>query len=155
MKLFKKLNSKAFSHVEMLVILITLIALGGIGYYVYKHNLSHAGGGYDISRPLSIYSDGASVWVANNNNSITQINASNGAFVRLLSGKPYNFSTVYSIYSNGTNVWTTNFASNSLTEFNAKSGAFKTQVKTNSTNKLSEPVGVAMSGNNLWVLNYG
>jgi len=39
----KKLNNKAFSHVELLLLLIVVIGVSGVGYYVYKHgNSSHA-----------------------------------------------------------------------------------------------------------------
>ncbi len=33
-----KLNSKGFSHIEMIVALVVVIAIAGVGFFVYKHH---------------------------------------------------------------------------------------------------------------------
>lgn len=49
MKLFKKLklNSKGFSHVELLIVVVLVLAMGGVGYLVYREDhtssTAHAG----------------------------------------------------------------------------------------------------------------
>ncbi len=42
--MFKKLDKKAFSHVEAFIILVVFIIIGAVGYMVYNKNTSHAGG---------------------------------------------------------------------------------------------------------------
>lgn len=51
MKLFKKaqLNNKGFGHIELLLVIVVLVAIAGVGFFVYKHdnkktNVAHAGG---------------------------------------------------------------------------------------------------------------
>ena len=47
MKLFKrKISDKGFSHVEMLLLIVVVLAISGVGFYVYQNhskNVSHAG----------------------------------------------------------------------------------------------------------------
>ena len=47
MKIFKKLNSKAFGHLELLLIIVVVVAIAGTGYFVYQHHknngVAHAG----------------------------------------------------------------------------------------------------------------
>ena len=40
----RKLNNKGFSHIEIILFAISLVVVGGIGYYVYyKNTTAHAG----------------------------------------------------------------------------------------------------------------
>ncbi len=53
----KKLNNKGFSHVEMLLLVVALVIVGGIGFYVYKQNnkttTAHAGSWQSIGTVTS------------------------------------------------------------------------------------------------------
>lgn len=39
----RKLNNNGFGHVELLILIVVILALGGVGFWVFKHNKSHAG----------------------------------------------------------------------------------------------------------------
>ena len=50
-------------------------------------------------------------------NSVTELSATTGALVQVISGAPYDFDSPYDIATNGTNVWVTNSSGDSVTEF--------------------------------------
>jgi hypothetical protein len=78
---------------------------------------------YQINDPRALVSDGTNIWVANTgSNSVTEINAATGAFVRKLSGGSYNFSGPSALAFDGTHIWVANQNNNSLTEVNASDG---------------------------------
>ena len=47
MKIFKKLNSKGFGHLELLIVIVVVALVAGTGFFVYqhhkKHDVAHAG----------------------------------------------------------------------------------------------------------------
>ncbi len=50
-----KLNSKGFSHVEMIIALVVIVAIAGVGVFVYKHhqdNKSMSSMGTDTAKPI-------------------------------------------------------------------------------------------------------
>ena len=41
--MFKKLNNKGFSHIETFLFVIVIVAITGVGFFVYSRNQAHAG----------------------------------------------------------------------------------------------------------------
>ena len=75
---------------------------------------------YQFNDPVNIASNGTRVWVTNNNGgSVTELNASTGALVKVLGGLSYQFSQPSAVAFDGTHVWVTNFGGDSVTEFPA------------------------------------
>ncbi len=65
---------------------------------------AYYGGSYGFNYPVGIAFDGTHIWVTNPpGNSVTELNASNGAWVRTLSGGSYGFAEPESIAFDGTN----------------------------------------------------
>jgi hypothetical protein len=122
-----------------------------------------AGDGHQIwSAPATIYSSqatsgdsiayaGGRLWVANGK-SVTELNASNGKTVRVLSGDQYQFTAQPVIAVAGTRVFVLNGEGNSVTEFNANTGALMYTL-TAARYDLNNPVGIAVVGNRAWILN--
>jgi hypothetical protein len=110
--------------------------------------------------PTAIESSGGHVWVANSGrmysgDSITELNASDGSLVRILSSRAYNFSGPSGIAVSGGKVWVANQSGNSVTEINASNGKLIRVVKTKS-HWLNAPISIAASGNSVWVgIAYG
>lgn len=69
-------------------------------------------------------SDGRHVWIANSSgNSVTELDASTGALVKLIKGDRYGFDGPTGISPDGTDVWVCNTADDSLTGFPAETPA--------------------------------
>jgi Protein kinase domain/PQQ-like domain len=96
------------------------------------------------------YADGR-LWVANGQ-SVTELNASNGKLIRVLSGERYDFSGQPVIAVAGTHVFVVNGAGNSVTEIDAGSGA-PVYTLTAARYHLDRPVGIAVVGNRAWIVN--
>jgi hypothetical protein len=108
----------------------------------------------------SISADGAHVWVVNpDNKSITELDASTGALVRVIPvpGIPVD------VTSNGTDVWVANWwttgvpeyqSPGSLTEIDAATGAV-IQTLNASSGETGIPYGMCATGTHLWVINHG
>ena len=62
----------------------------------------------------AISSDGTHVWVTNADNTVTELLASTGALVRVISGSSYHFNGPWAISSDGTHVWVANEAGDSV-----------------------------------------
>ena len=64
--------------------------------------------------------DGTHVWVANYfGDSVTELDATTGGLVRVLSGSSYGFDRPVSVSSDGKDVWVANYAGNTVTGFPA------------------------------------
>ncbi len=75
--------------------------------------------GWTLNQPSAVASDGTHVWVANAGaGSVVEFNASNGRFLRLMSGPSYQFSNPSAICLDQRHVWVAN-AVGSVTELNA------------------------------------
>jgi DNA-binding beta-propeller fold protein YncE len=75
--------------------------------------------GWGFRYPEAVASDGTHVWVANSGgDSVTELSASSGALVKVISGSAYQFDEPGAIASDGTNVWVAN-ADQSVTGFPA------------------------------------
>jgi uncharacterized protein YjbI with pentapeptide repeats len=80
--------------------------------------LNYSGGSYGFNGPDAIAFDGSHLWVANlNGDSVTELNAADGNWVRTLSGGSYGFSYPEGIASDGSHLWVTNFGAPSVTEW--------------------------------------
>ena len=104
-------------------------------------------------QPDAIASDGTHVWVANNDgNSVTELNASTGALVKVISGSRYEFNDPDAIASDGTHVWVANDDGNSVTELNASTGGL-VKVISGSSYGFNDPDAIASDGTHVWVAN--
>jgi hypothetical protein len=120
---------------------------------------------YDFSSPEGIAVDGTHVWVTNvgggnggvgfpiGPGSVTELNASNGSLVRVVSGASYGFNGPWGIASDGTHVWVANYGGNwgighSVTELNASNGSLVRTIP-----GFQYPFFVAVEGSHVWVAN--
>jgi DNA-binding beta-propeller fold protein YncE len=108
---------------------------------------------YGFDLPYEIAVDSKHVWVTNGNgNSVTELDAGTGAWVRTLSGGRYGFSEPVGIVDDGTHIWVANTTGNSVTELSANDG---TWLRTLSGGHYSfrGPQLILNDGTHLWVGN--
>ena len=116
------------------------------------------GTNYGFDNPDAISSDGSHVWVANietespGGNSVTELDASTGALLRVLSASSYGFDDPDAISSDGTDVWVANGEGNSVTELDASTGAL-VQVLSASSYGFDDPGAISSDGADVWVAN--
>jgi len=110
---------------------------------------------YGFSLPVGIAFDGTDMWVTNNYTStVTEFNASNGAWIQTLRNGPYGFKHPTGIAFDGTHLWVANSANDSLTEFDAKDGSWVRTISNSPTSYgFNFPTGIAFDGTHLWVTN--
>jgi DNA-binding beta-propeller fold protein YncE len=92
------------------------------------------------------------VWVANGTGSVTELESSNGSFVRVIKGTDYDFNTPSGLASNGTDVWVANYEGDNVTELNASTGAF-VKVLSGSAYEFDEVFPIVSAAGNVWVAN--
>ena len=114
----------------------------------------YLGGGAEYE---GIVSDGHDLWVGGEvsrpyPSAVIEINASDGAVVRVITGEQYRLNWGGAIATNGRDVWVTNSFRNSVTEFSASTGAL-VRVMTSFKYGFDAPVGIAVSGPDVWVTN--
>ena len=86
---------------------------------------AYSGGSYGFDVPEAISFDGAHIWVTNwSGNSVTELDASDGAWVQTLSGGSYGFDQPNGIAFDGTHIWVINVGGNSVTELEASDGTW-------------------------------
>jgi hypothetical protein len=83
--------------------------------------------GWGLNSITGMASDGKRVWVTTDPHSgpsagVTELGASTGALLRVISGPSYGFAGATDVVSNGTDVWVANTRGNSITEFSASTG---------------------------------
>ena len=99
-------------------------------------------------------SDKAHVWIANyGGNSVTELNASTGKLVHVLSGPTYGFDKPWAVSSDGKHVWIANHSGDSVTELNASTGVF-VQLLSAGVPTLSSQ-GHPPDGKHVWVVSDG
>jgi outer membrane protein assembly factor BamB len=86
--------------------------------------------------------------------SVTEINVSTGALVRVASGRAYRLSNPIAMAVVGGNLFVANGRGNSVTELDASTGAL-VRVVTGGAYKFSGPFGMAVAGDDLFVTDYG
>jgi hypothetical protein len=110
-----------------------------------------AKGNYGFEDLTDIAADGTHIWVASYyGNSVTELNAGDGNWLRTLSGGTYGFNHPTGIAADGTHIWVANSGGNSVTELSAGDGSW---VRTLSGGKygFSDPTGIAAAGSRIWV----
>jgi len=114
-------------------------------------NYSAPGYGFDHLSGLAF--DGTHLWVGNlDGNSVTEINASDGSLVRVLSASKYSFDEPVALAFDGTHVWVSNLDGNSVTEINASDGSL-VRVLSASKYSFDQPAAMAFDGTHLWITN--
>jgi hypothetical protein len=96
------------------------------------------------------YADGF-LWVANGE-SVTQLNASTGKQVRVLSGAQYQLNSPTVIAAAGDNVFIVNTNGNSVTEVDARTGALEHTLSA-ARYHFNTPTSITVVGNHAWILN--
>ena len=86
-------------------------------------------------------------------NSVTELSASTGALVKVISGSTYRFDDPDAVSSDGTHVWVANYGGNSVTELSASTGAL-VKVISGSAYRFNDPHAIASDGTHVWVANY-
>jgi hypothetical protein len=99
----------------------------------------------------SITYDGGFLWVANGE-SVTELNASNGKLVRVLSGTQYQFNGPTVVAAAGAHVLVVNSSGNSVTEIDARTGALVHTLPAASYH-FDNPKAITVAGNHAWILN--
>jgi len=80
--------------------------------------------GWGFSAPGAVASDGTHTWVANElGNSVTELDATTGAFVAVISRAADGFDGPDAVACDGTHVFVANYGGNSVTELDATTGA--------------------------------
>ena len=120
--------------------------------------------GFGFNNPSAIADDGSHVWVVNaplssdgtplaDMGSVTELNASNGSLVRVLSAGSYAFNDPTAIASDGTHVWVANDDGNSVTELNASNGSL-VRVLSAESYAFNSPAAIASDDTHVWVVNW-
>jgi hypothetical protein len=115
-----------------------------------------SGAPFDLHGAARIISDGTHVWVSNpcgpqcavgspGKGSITELSASTGTLVQVLSGPSFQLDQPGPISSDGVHVWIADFGGNSVSELDAATGAFVRSIS------VSEPSAIASDGADVWV----
>jgi serine/threonine protein kinase len=96
------------------------------------------------------YADGF-LWVANGE-SVTQLNASTGKQVRVLSGTQYQLNGPTVVAAAGNNVFVVNTNGDTVTEIDARTGALEHSLSAEHYH-FNSPIGITVVGNHAWILN--
>jgi hypothetical protein len=121
---------------------------------------------YGFRYPVAIAADGAHIWIANDpqsgdgrtpkpgDGSVTELKASDGSWIRTLSGGSYGFDFPAAIAISGTHLWVANISGDSVTELNAGDGSW-IQTLSGTRYGFSGPDAIMVSAGHLWVANQG
>ncbi len=97
--------------------------------------------------------DGTDLWVVNaGGNSVTELNATTGALVRVIKGSTYKLHGTAHLTSNGVDVWISNLRGTTLAELNATSGNFIKDVNVSKLG-LTQVNALTSDANHLWVVD--
>ena len=113
--------------------------------------------------PVAVSSDGTHVWVVNKGgNSVTELDASSGTTVQVISGSSFGFNQPTAVFSDGTHVWVANTWGNSVVELDASTGSLVRVIggapSTTPWNwplsgEFDFPTGITSDGSHVWVLS--
>jgi serine/threonine protein kinase len=113
-----------------------------------------SGGNYAFKNPVAFAVNDRHLWVVNDTgNSVTELSASDGAWIRTVFGASYGFNDPLGIVSAGTGIWVTN-SGNSVTELSASDGAWM-RTLSGPGYGLNGPQGITSDGAHVWVANSG
>ena len=111
--------------------------------------------GWGFDSPAGLAVSGDHLFVANSGaNSLTELNASTGALVRVIAGSVGRFDNPGSAVAANGEVFVANFGANSLTELKASTGAV-VRVISGRQYHFDEPSAMVVDQNNLFVANVG
>lgn len=112
---------------------------------------AYRGGSYGFDAPDAIAAADGMVWVANAlGDSVTVMSASNGAYVRTLSGPGYDFDKPVALAFDGTHLWIVSETDSTVTEIDASSGDL-VQTLSGGSYGFSQPTSIGFDGSDLWV----
>ncbi len=114
---------------------------------------------YRFDGPVPITSDGTNVWVGNDRtDSLSELNAKTGAFVRFIQGKNFDLSVMTAIVSNGHDVWVSSLgvAQNptAVSEFDAATGSLVVAMSGPGYG-LDAPNALTYANGHIWIANTG
>jgi hypothetical protein len=113
----------------------------------------YSAGRYGFDMPYGIAVDSRHVWVTNgDSNSVTELDAATGAWVRTLSGSRYGFKQPVGIVDDGAHIWVTNTQGNSVTELSADDGSLL-RILSGGRYGFNGPQIIMDDGAHLWVGN--
>lgn len=140
---------KNFSeHSGLVVILITLIVLQ-VGFT----DASGALGYRKFYEPDAIVVNGPHIWIANvSGNSITEIKASNGSFVREVTSSSDRLNSPDAMAMSGSDLWVANLSGESATDLNSSNGAL-IHVIDSQTDELGKSLSIAVGDGHVWITN--
>jgi protein kinase-like protein len=116
---------------------------------VSSGQLIHVYSGPYLNGPEAIATSGSTVWVANSgNNSVAELDASNGHLLRSLSGASHRFTVSGLIAADGSHIWIPN--GSSVTELNASDGSVA-GVLSEQSHGLDYPAAIADDGQHVWI----
>jgi outer membrane protein assembly factor BamB len=110
-----------------------------------------------VNQPYGIAVSDGHVWISNFlSKSVSELNASNGSLVRVISARDDRFSNPDDVVATSKHVWITNFASgnsakSSVTELNASNGSLVRVIDARSDD-IENPQQLVLSGKHLWVV---
>ncbi len=112
--------------------------------------------------PVAIAARGNDVWIVSSGvknyygngrgvGSLTELNATTGRVIRVITAQTAPFDEPMSIALSGTHVWVANLVFSSIVEFNASNGSVVRLIRANS---LNQPLSMAVDHEHLWVANF-
>jgi DNA-binding beta-propeller fold protein YncE len=113
-----------------------------------------------LDGPLAITTDGNHVWIASSrSNSLTEVDAESGAFIRFIHGAQFGLSVVSAITSSGRDVWATNLGTSgpkgtTVSEIAAATGKV-VKVLSGGQYHFDLSNSITFIGNRVWVANQG
>jgi hypothetical protein len=139
--------------VGAMIAAVTLVAAGPAGAQSRATTSRLNAGTYNFNSPTSAAVAGAAMFVTNGaGNSVTEVDASTGAFMSQISARHYRFQNPSAIEAVGTNLFVANAGGNSVTEFSA-SNLKGVHVIRRKRFGLADPVSLTSSGPDLFILN--
>jgi hypothetical protein len=143
----------------------TVVAVAGLGATVFCGLRQPTatilyGGRYDFSTVLALAADGPDIWaVSNGNSSLTELNASTGAWIRTLSGSRLGLDYPTQVAAYGSYLWVVNqseqpggYAAWTLIQLDTATG---TRLRTLKWDGGGTSGGLAVDGSGLWVTGDG
>jgi hypothetical protein len=112
--------------------------------------------------PVAVAARGNDVWIVSSGvknyygngrgvGSVTELNATTGQVIRIITAQTAPFDEPTSIAVSGTHVWVANLDYSSIVELNASNGAVVRLIRANS---LNQPLSMAVDHDHLWVANF-
>jgi hypothetical protein len=104
--------------------------------------------------PQAVALSGDRLFVVNGGGSITELDTSTGALVRVISGPTYGFRSPDALVVAGADLFVANLEAGSITELDTSTGAL-VRVISGPTYEFAGPRAMVLSGHHLFVVNAG